>query len=185
MQRNFSPWMTSIYNFWSEIMNRQMETIWRAGRGIDAVKEGDKAAAMAQGKYMIGAAFAFVIWPAIVENYVSPHPHKEEDSWAKKAGTQMMYTLGSSWVGIRDLAAAFSFGRDPQFGLTGTTYQTMSNLWRDFNKQGVFTAENRGKLLQDGATLMGALTGMVPAQVGKAASASMWQSCCFAMPTSG
>lgn len=169
MQRNFSPWMTSIYNFWSEIMNRQMESIWRAGRGIDAVKEGDRAKAMEQGKYMIGAAFAFVIWPAIVENYVSPHPHKEDDSWVKKAGTQMMYTLGSSWVGIRDLAAAFSFGRDPQFGLTGTTYQTMSNLWRDFNKQGVLTAENRGKLLQDGATLMGALTGMVPAQVGKAA----------------
>lgn len=169
MQRNFSPWMTSIYNFWSEIMNRQMESIWRAGRAVDAVKEGDHAAAMAQGKYLIGAAFAFVIWPAIVENMVSPHPHKEEDSWAKKAGTQMMYTLGSSWVGIRDLAAAFSFGRDPQFGLTGTTYQTMSNLWRDFNKQGVLTSENRGKLLQDGATLMGALTGMVPAQVGKVA----------------
>ena len=169
MQRNFSPWMTSIYNFWSEIMNRQMESIWRAGRAVDAVKEGDYAAAMAQGKYLIGAAFAFVIWPAIVENYVSPHPHKEDDSWAKKAGTQMMYTLGSSWVGIRDLAAAFSFGRDPQFGLTGTTYQTMSNLYRDFNKEDMLSKQNRGKLLQDGATLMGALTGMVPAQVGKAA----------------
>jgi hypothetical protein len=169
MQRNFSPWMTSIYNFWSEIMNRQMESIWRAGRAVDAVKEGDHAAAMAQGKYLIGAAFAFVIWPAIVENYVSPHPHKEDDSWAKKAGTQMMYTLGSSWVGIRDLAAAFSFGRDPQFGLTGTTYQTMSNLYRDFNKEDMLSKQNRGKLLQDGATLMGALTGMVPAQVGKAA----------------
>jgi hypothetical protein len=169
MQRNFSPWMTSIYNFWSEIMNRQMETLWRAGRAVDAVKEGDKAAAMAQGKYIIGAGFAFVIWPAIVENMVSPHPHKEDDSWAKKAGTQLMYTLGSSWVGVRDIAAGLSFGRDPQFGLTGTTYQTMSNLWRDFNKPGVMSNENRGKLLQDGATLMGALTGMVPAQVGKAA----------------
>ena len=169
MQRNVSPWMTSIYNFWSEIMNRQMESIWRAGRGIDAVKEGDRAKAMEQGKYMIGAAFAFVIWPAIVENYVSPHPHKEDDSWAKKAGTQLMYTLGSSWVGIRDIATGLSFGRDPQFGLTGTTYQTVSNLWRDFNKPGMFSSENRGKLLQDGATLMGAMTGMVPAQVGKVA----------------
>ena len=168
MQKNASPWMTSIYNFWSEIMNRQMETLWRAGRGIDAVKEGDWAKAKEQSKYVIAGTFAYVIWPAIVENYVSPHPHKEDDSWAKKAGTQMMYTLGSSWVGIRDLAAAFSFGRDPQFGLTGTTYQTMSNLWRDANKEGVFAKENRGKLLQDGATLMGALTGMVPAQVGKA-----------------
>lgn len=169
MQRNVSPWMTSIYNFWSEIMNRQMESIWRAGRGIDAVKEGDRAKAMEQGKYMIGAAFAFVIWPAIVENYVSPHPHKEDDSWVKKAGTQLMYTLGSSWVGIRDIAVGLSFGRDPQFGLTGTTYQTVSNLWRDWNKPGMFSAENRGKLLQDGATLMGAMTGMVPAQVGKVA----------------
>ena len=110
-----------------------------------------------------------MIWPAIVENYVSPHPHKEDDSWAKKAGTQLMYTLGSSWVGIRDIAAGLSFGRDPQFGLTGTTYQTVSNLWRDFNKPGMFSSENRGKLLQDGATLMGAMTGMVPAQVGKVA----------------
>ena len=168
-QRNASPWLTSIYNFWSEIMNRQMETLWRAGRAADMVKEGDYGAAMSQGKYIAGAAFAFVIWPAIVENMVSPHPHKEDDSWAKKAGTQLMYTLGSSWVGIRDIAAGLSFGRDPQFGLTGTTYQTVTNLWRDMNKPGVLSKENRGKLLQDGATLMGALTGMVPAQVGKAA----------------
>jgi len=168
MMRNANPWMVSIYNFFSDVMNRQMETVWKAGETKDLVKKGEWGAAAKTVPALTASLFAYAIWPAIVETYVSPHPHKDDDSWVKKAAVSMGFALGSSWVGVRDIASAMAMGRDPQFGLTGTAYQTMVNTFKDLAKNEPFNKEHAGKILQDAGIMVGGLTGMLPAQVSKA-----------------
>ena len=167
MMRNANPWLVSIYNFFSDVMNRQMETIWKAGETKDLVKAGEWGAAAKTVPALTASLFAYAIWPAIVESWVSPHPHKEDDSWVKKSATAMTFALGSSWVGVRDFASALTMDRDPQFGLTGTAYQTMSNAFRDLRKDDPFSQERAGRLLQDAGIMVGTITGMLPAQISK------------------
>jgi len=168
MMRNSNPWLVSIYNFFSDVMNRQMETIWKAGETKDLVKQGEWKEAAKTVPALTASLFAYAIWPAIVETWVSPHPHKDDDSWIKKSAMAMTFALGSSWVGVRDIASAMTMGRDPQFGLTGTAYQTMTNTFRDLAKKEPFNKEHAGKILQDAGIMIGGLTGMLPAQVSKA-----------------
>ena len=167
MMRNSNPWLVSIYNFFSDVMNRQMETIWKAGETKDLVKQGEWKEAAKTVPALTASLFAYAIWPAIVETWVSPHPHKDDDSWLKKSAMAMTFALGSSWVGVRDIASAMTMGRDPQFGLTGTAYQTMTNTFRDLAKKEPFNKEHAGKILQDAGIMVGGLTGMLPAQVSK------------------
>ena len=167
MMRNSNPWLVSIYNFFSDVMNRQMETIWKAGETKDLVKQGEWKEAAKTVPALTASLFAYAIWPAIVETWVSPHPHKDDDSWLKKSAAAMTFALGSSWVGVRDIASAMTMGRDPQFGLTGTAYQTMTNTFHDLAKKEPFNKEHAGKILQDAGIMIGGLTGMLPAQVSK------------------
>jgi hypothetical protein len=60
-------------------------------------------------------------------------------------------------------------GKDPQYGLTGTALQEVSNVARDFTKDHPFAKEHAGRLIQDATSFVGAITGMVPAQIGKSA----------------
>ena len=167
MQRNVTPWLTSIYNFWSEIMNRQVETIWKAGEAAKMTGGGTLAKGMATVPVIAGGMMAYVIWPAIVESFVSPEDHEDHDPWAKKAAKQLTFTLGSSWVGVRDAVSALTHGRDPQYGLAGTAGRAFTDVVRDFNKTDAFSRERRGKFLRDAGMLIGAATGTLPAQVSK------------------
>ena len=78
MMRNSNPWPVSIYNFFSDVMNRQMETIWKAGETKDLVKQGEWKEAAKTVPALTASLFAYAIWPAIVETWVSPHPHKDD-----------------------------------------------------------------------------------------------------------
>jgi hypothetical protein len=170
IQRDWNPWLTSVYNFFSDIMNRQMETIWRAGEIKDLVKDGDRKGAMKAAGGFTASLFAYAVWPAIVENLVSGgEPEDEKKPWAYKAAKQMTQTASSSWPGVRDLVNGIVYGKDPQYGLTGTAYQEVSNALRDLSKDHPFAKEHAGKLLQDAAGFVGEASGLVPLQVGKSA----------------
>jgi hypothetical protein len=168
IQRDWNPWLTSVYNYFSDIMNRQMETIWKAGAALDLAK-GDKKAALATVPALTASLFAYAVWPALVEHMVSPSDDNEKDSWAKKVGKQILFTAASSWPGVRDIVTAMIHGKDPQYGLTGTALQEVSNVARDFTKDHPFAKEHAGRLIQDATSFVGAITGMVPAQIGKSA----------------
>jgi hypothetical protein len=81
----------------------------------------------------------------------------------------MTQTASSSWPGVRDLVNGIIYGKDPQYGLTGTAYQEVSNALRDLSKDHPFAKEHAGKLLQDAAGFVGEASGLVPLQVGKSA----------------
>lgn len=169
VQRNWNPWFVSIYNFWSDILNRQIETVWRAGDIYKATNGNPVSKGLATVPTILGGAFAYVIWPTIVENMVSPHPHKEDESWAKKAGKSLLFTMTGGWPILRDLGSAFVMGRDPQMGFTGTGLATSFNVFRDLAKNEPFSKDHAGKLLQDWATVIGGITGGPGVQIGRVA----------------
>ena len=167
VQRNWNPWFVSIYNFWSDILNRQIETVWKAG-DIYKLTEGNPVQkGLATAPTILGGAFAYVIWPMMVENAVSPHPHKDDESWASKAGKSLLFTLSGGWPILRDIGSAMAMGRDPQMGFTGTALSTGYNVLRDLAKNEPFNKEHAGKLIQDWMSVVGGFTGGPGVQLGR------------------
>lgn len=165
-----SPWLTSVYNFFNDIMNRQVETLWKAGDAVGLAKDGQKKAAMAMVPGLAASAFAYAIWPAITENWVSPIASEPHDSWAKKAAEGMIHTLGASWVGIREIANAIEQGKDPDVGMLTTAGRMLMDEFRDVRKDRPFAPEHAQKLIRDTAQFAGFFTGMVPKEAGNLAS---------------
>lgn len=169
IMRDANPWLTSVYSFFNHIMNRQAELVWNAGDMLGAVKDGDYDKAMAKIPQISGQLFAYVVAPAIIEQLVSPQQSKPSDSWEKKAAKAVGFTLGASWVGVRDFTSFLTSGFDPSVGIASTAYNTMANVARDFGKNEPFNKVHAGKLIQDASALAGLATGLVPEQVGRSA----------------
>jgi hypothetical protein len=164
-----SQWFASVYGFFNHIMNRQYELLWKSGETLGMVKDGDYHAAMQRAPELTSMMFAYVVAPALIEEMVTPLMSQDGDSWGKKAAKGLAFTLGASWIGVRDIANALLNGRDPSVGLISTEAKTITDFARDLGKQGPFSKEHAGKVVRDGATLLGGLSGVVPAQVGRAA----------------
>lgn len=169
IMREANPWLTSVYNFFSDIMNRQMETIWKAGETVGLAKDKEYKAAMATVPALTASLFAYAVWPAIVEHLVSGAGGEKEESWGKEAGKAMLRTAASSWVGVRDFTNWLLYGFDPQFGLAGTAMKELGSVWNDLGKDHPLRKDHAGKLIQDAATFVGTATGLVPAQIGRTA----------------
>jgi hypothetical protein len=167
--RNSNPWFTSLYNFYSNMVNRHMEAVWRAGEEVGAA---NSPYALAKDKVLdiAGRTFAYAIWPAVIEQLVSPIGG-QNDSWEKKAALALGGQFASGWVGIRDLAGALIRGDDPSAGLTGTGYEYGTQAFKD-----LATALSKGTnprrtraIINSAINLGGLFTGMVPAPLGNLA----------------
>jgi len=165
-----SSWFTSLYGFFSHILNRQYEMAWKAGETLGKVKAGDWKDAAKDVPGMASSLVAYVFWPALIEELVTPMTNDEKESWAKKVTKAVGFSLSSSWVGIRDVVHAMATGHDPSAGLVSTALKTVTDLQRDLTKEKMsFTKQNAGHLIQHAATAAGAATGLVNAQEGKVA----------------
>lgn len=169
IMRDTNPWLTSVYNFFNHIMNRQAEMVWRAGDSFDLAKAGEWDKAKTAFQPVIGQLFSYVIAPAIVEELVSPLSNDEHESWGKKAAKGLAFTLGASWVGVRDLVNGILHGSDPSVGLASTAAKETYDFIRDAMKDQPTSRDHMGRLLQDAAGFAGTFTGLVPQQIGKAA----------------
>src|SRR5258706_2427785 len=162
-------WLASVYGFFSHIVNRQFELMWRSGDAFDMVKEGDYKGAMAEVPKLTTMLFSYVILPALIEEMVTPLASDDKESWGKKAAKGLAYTLGASWIGVRDLASALLRGQDPAIGLFSTGAKTITDMGRDISKDRPLSKDHAGRVIQHGATLMGTLFGLTNAQMGKTA----------------
>lgn len=169
VMREYSGWLTSVYNFFSDIMNRQMETMWRAGEMSGKAKEGDMKGAVVAGGAFTASLFAYAIWPAIVEHMVSGQAEDEHESWGATAAKAGLRTAASSWVGVRDFTNWMLYGNDPQFGMAGTAMKEIGQLMADLKKDHPLRKDHMGRMLQDAAGFIGTMTGMMPQQIGKSA----------------
>jgi len=170
IQRDMPKWFTSIFNFWSDILNRQFETYWKAGEAIDAAKEGNRAEAMKYSKQVAAGLFTYWVWAAYIEHAVSGGGDKDE-SWGAAVAKSLLHTSTGGWFGIRDATSMIerSQGGDPQIGLAGTAFGHVLKVFTDFTKDDPLNKKHLGRVLQDGASFLGATTGLVSDQMGRAA----------------
>lgn len=162
-------WMASVYGFFNHIMNRQYELMWKAGDTLGMVKQGDLAGAMKMTPELTVGLFSYVLLPALIEEMVTPLASDDKESWGKKAAKGIGYTLSASWIGVRDIASAMLRGQDPAVGLFSTSYKSFVDIARDLNKDKPLSKDHAGKIIQHGATVIGTATGLMNAQIGKAA----------------
>lgn len=165
-----SPWFTSVYNFFNDIFNRQMETLWRAGEIKGLVKSGQHDAAMKVAAGVAVGMFAYSIYPAIVESLVSPQPSDPKDSWGKRAAKSLIYTEGATLPVIREFTNAILDAKDPDVGLLSTEGKAMYEVARDWGKKEPLSPLHAEKMIRDAGMFAGAFTG-VPEQVSKEVSA--------------
>jgi Large polyvalent protein associated domain 22 len=162
-------WTTSLYGFFSHVMNRQYELMWRSADALDMAKKGDLKEGLAQIPKLTTMFFSYIVFPAMIEELVTPMTNKEHESWGLKAAKTLTLGLSSSWPIIRDIVYAALNGKDPAFGLASTAQKTVTDLVRDLDRgKEAFGKPHAGKLIRDGATALGALTGLVTAPEGKA-----------------
>ena len=167
---NYSPWLASVYGFFNHIMNRQYEMVWKAGEMLDLAKKGEKVEAMQKVPELTSMLFAYVLLPALIEEAVTPLASSDNESWGKKAAKGVAFTLGASWIGVRDVANAMLNARDPSVGLMSTALRTFPDVVRDYAKDKPLSKAHAQKLVRDGSVLLGTTTGLMPAQVGRVAS---------------
>ena len=80
-----NPYLTSIYNFWSDILNRQVETIWKAGDEAHLTNGNPVSKVSNSADFYALGLFAYSIMPSIIEAYMSPHPHKDDEGFVWKS----------------------------------------------------------------------------------------------------
>lgn len=163
------PWLSTFYNFFNDVFNRQAETLWRAGEVKGLVQSGQKAEALKQAGLVASGIFAYSIWPAVVESWVSPQESDPKDGWAKRAGKSMAYTEGSTLPVVRDLTNALLGGKDPNVGLLSTMYKSGADIFRDFQKKDAMSPNHAEKMIRDSGELLAVLTGL-PEQIARDAS---------------
>lgn len=166
-----SPWLTTFYNFFGDVFNRQVETLWKAGEVVKLAEDGQQDAALKLGRTVAAGVFAYAIWPALVENWVSPQPSDPKDSWGKRAAKSILYTEGATLPVVREFTNALLDSKDPDVGLLSTEGRELIDIFRDFGKKAPLNPAHAQKMIRDASGFVGALTG-VPQQVGREASAA-------------
>lgn len=113
--------------------------------------------------------FSYVVFPAVIEELVTPLGDDKHESWGVKAGKALAHSLSGSWIGLRDLVNGMVSGRDPSAGLMSTAFKTISDTFRDMKKDQPMSKQHAGTFLQHFITMVGGLTGLTNAQEGRVA----------------
>lgn len=162
----FKPWVSSLYGFFSHILNRQYEMGWRAKDALGMAAEGDIKGAVSQVPKIAGMFFSYVIFPAMVESAVQGEIFNK-DPWPEKVAKALAFGLSSSWIGVRDALGALIYGHDPSLGLFNTSINTIGNVFRDVKNINKMGRQKAGMVWQHANTALGLLTGWSNAQIGK------------------
>lgn len=163
-----AQWMSSLYGFFSHILNRQFELAWKAKDTLDIAKGGDLKEAMSRTPELGAMFFSYIIFPALIEELVTPMTNEDKESWGMKAAKGLAKGMSSSWIFGRDIANGILGGRDPTMGLLGTSGKTITDTLRDLRRGSqTFDKAHAGTLLMHFLTMLGGLTGLTNAQEGR------------------
>ena len=175
IMRDWNPWFTSVYTFFNDIVNRQMEMAWRAGEMLrDRKTEGTWEAAKAHVPAITATLFASVIAPAIIEELVSPSggPNQKDENLGTKIVKDGFYTLSSGLPGVRDFVHGILSGTDPTpAGLAKTAAGGVQNVYRDlFTKKDPWSKAHAQRIIKDTAGPLAMITGKVTQSMGNVAA---------------
>lgn len=156
-------WMTSLYNVFSHMYNRSLESIWRGGEALKLVGKGDRERAKEVFAPVPGYIFAYSIMPALVEHMISGQPaspnEPEWEQWAKA----FAYTEGAKVPVVRDLVhwllTRGHGGGDPAVGLATEAARSSMALVGDIFKKEPLSANHAQHIIRDAGAFLGLFYG--------------------------
>jgi len=163
-------WLTSVYHFWGTMLQNRVElaahlhdmyqdsTEYMESGGRDF----DKLKAVYGMIPILGAdIFAYVIWPAMVEEYVTGLWHDDRRGYGERLGWYVIGGLANSIIYARDIWASLEQGRD-QAGLFTGVLKPLSETLHDLKtmeKKGIIgawhTPQFAGNMIRDIIHLVG------------------------------
>jgi hypothetical protein len=168
------PWLSSLYGFFNHMYNRQFELAWKAGEAAGALTKGNASKLRQYGGQLGIGLFSYVIFPALVEEMVTPMTNDQHESWGKWGFKTIAKGIASSVPVVRDLADFILSGgvqHEPSVGMLTPMIKSVVDVTRDFPGRGekAFDHQHAGSTVQHAVTAMGALTGLAPKEFGNAA----------------
>lgn len=162
-------WLTSVYGFFGTAMQRRIEIAHQLNDVYHSVGEGEISAAARKVPSIAADVFTYVIWPTIVEEWVTGLTTDDRRGWGTHLAAGAFMGLSSSVLYLRDLMHAFVTGQDPGVGLLSSPLHDMNNMLRDFKKgKEAMNKAHAGKTVADTMTVFGELTGMAPKTIANA-----------------
>jgi hypothetical protein len=162
-------WLTSVYGFFGTAMQRRIEIAHQLNDAYRLVKDREINAAAAKVPGIAQNIFTYVIWPTIVEEWVTGLTTDDRRGWGTHLATGAFMGLSSSVLYLRDMMHAFVTGQDPSAGLIGSPLHDIANTMRDFKKgRAALDRQNAGKTVQHTLTTFGDMTGLAPKTIDNA-----------------
>jgi hypothetical protein len=162
-------WLTSVYGFFGTAMQRRIEIAHELNDAYHLVSDGEIKSAASKVPGITADIFTYVIWPTIVEEWVTGLTTDDRRGWGTHLAAGAFMGLSSSVLYLRDLMHAFVTGQDPSVGLLSTPLHDANNVLRQFKKgREALDRKNAGKTIGDTLTVFGEMTGMAPKTIANA-----------------
>lgn len=157
---------SSLYGFFSHMQQKQYELVWKAADTL----RGQAPTPMAHVPDLMKGLMSYVVFPALIEELVTPMTNHDKKSWGAWAAESLLMGVSSSFIGVRDFVRAVVNVRDPGAGLIGTSMKAGSDVARDLRAgPRAFTPDKAGNLIKHTLTLGGVLSGLTNSEEGKMA----------------
>jgi hypothetical protein len=170
VMHDLSKWFVPMYNFYNDVVNRAVEGYWRAGESVKAFKAEDYENMQRHMKAAAISGFASIIMPVVFHNLVEPPETHPDDSWPMRLLRDVAHPFSASLPIIRELVPFLMGSQSPDTGMFTTAAKEIAQFPKDtFQKQ--TGPAHTEKLIRDGGTFLGVLTGVPGRQLGAWAGA--------------
>lgn len=174
-----SKWFTPMYNFYNSVLNKAVESYWRAGEAAGAFKEGDYAKMQEHMKKAAVGGFVALVVPAVIHDLVSPPKTGPDDSWEFR---MFKYIAGPMAAFIPTGANTVEYitgSSTPDVGLQTAAMKQAGDFIRDLtlNHKHQTSAAANEKLIRDGGSFLGWLG------VGAGRQLGVWASGAYGLET--
>lgn len=161
-------WLTSVYGFFGTVMQRRIELAQDIHDTWGLAKQGQITDMAKNLPGIAGDIFAYVIWPTLVEEWVTGLTTDDKRGWLEHAATASLLGLSSSVLYARDIVHGILSGQDVGVGLISSPLHDIVKAAKDLGRKDAFTKARMGKTMGDTLTAFGHGTGMAPKTIDNA-----------------
>lgn len=163
-----SKWMTSLYGFFGNVLQRQMEIAHDINDTYGFVKQGEINKAAANIPSIATNIFTYVILPAYIEEKVTGLTSDDRRGLGEKGAELLLRGVASPIPYVRDIVNGIMSGNDPGAGLISSLYKDIKKAVGEDLHKDALTRQRMGKTVGDTLTAFGHLSGMAPKTVDNA-----------------
>lgn len=150
-----SKWFTPMYNFYNSVLNKAVESYWRAGEARRNWSEGDYDKMKTNMKGAAVGGFVALIVPAVIHDIVSPPKMNSDDSWEFRILKYMAGPMAAFIPGGANVAEYLTGSSTPDVGLQTAAMKQAFDFARDLTHKHVAGPATKEKLIRDGGSMMG------------------------------